>query len=99
AGGHVFSSWGVCLCNSMRGNHVHVFKICCARLPEEPYILGHGCLIGADVPAAAVGVAAGYYFWRWLKRPCWREALLGGLVLGLAELCKFTLLVFYPLLP
>jgi hypothetical protein len=64
-----------------------------------PYILGHGCLVGPDVPAAAIGAAGVYYFWRWLKMPQWLAAMVAGLVLGLAELCKFTPLVFYPLLP
>ena len=65
----------------------------------RPYILGHGATIMADVPAAAMCVGATYCFWRWLKRPQWLEAIIAGLVLGLAELCKFTLLVLYPLLP
>ena len=31
-----------------------------------PNILGNGALITPDVGAAALGVAAAYYFWRWL---------------------------------
>ena len=31
-----------------------------------PNILGNGALITPDVGAAALGVAAGYFFWRWL---------------------------------
>ena len=62
-----------------------------------PYVLGHASLMTPDAHAAAVGLAAGYVFWRWLSEPYWNRALLTGLVLGVAELCKFTLLVFYPL--
>ncbi|MDR0608549.1 MAG: glycosyltransferase family 39 protein [Planctomycetaceae bacterium] len=62
-----------------------------------PYILGHGCLICPDVPSAAVGIAAFYFFHRWLKHPEMLEAFITGLILGLAELTKFTLLIFYPL--
>jgi hypothetical protein len=61
-----------------------------------PYILGHGSLITPDVPAAAMGVTASYFFWRWLNRPSFSEAYRVGIVLGLAELTKFTLLILYP---
>jgi hypothetical protein len=63
----------------------------------SPYILGHAALITPDAHAAAVGAAAVYVFWRWLQRPNWSHAAIAGLVLGLAELTKFTLVVFYPL--
>jgi Dolichyl-phosphate-mannose-protein mannosyltransferase len=62
-----------------------------------PYVLAHASLITPDAHAAAMGIAAAYVFWLWLREPCWDRALLAGLVLGLTELCKFTLLVFYPL--
>ncbi|MBN1590768.1 MAG: glycosyltransferase family 39 protein [Pirellulales bacterium] len=62
-----------------------------------PYVLGHGSLLTPDAHAAALGIAAAYLFWRWLTNPTWKRALVAGIVLGLAELAKFTLLVFYPL--
>lgn len=65
----------------------------------SPYVLGHGPLIMNDVPAAAMGTAALYLFWRWLRRPGFWAVLAAGVVLGLAELCKFTLLILYPILP
>src|SRR5258705_12818807 len=34
-----------------------------------------------------------------MKRPSWRRASLTGLALGMAELAKTTLIVFYPLWP
>ena len=37
-------------------------------------------------------------FWRWLRRPEWPRAFIAGTALGLAGVCKFTLLIFYPLL-
>ena len=64
-----------------------------------PYVLGQGCLIGSDLPSAAIGVAAVYCFWHWLRTPRWLGAVITGVVLGLAELCKFTVLVFYAILP
>ncbi len=65
----------------------------------SPGILGNGTTIIPDVPAAAIGTAAVFCFWRWLRNPQWLEAIVAGLVLGLAELTKFTLVVFYPMLP
>lgn len=65
----------------------------------SPYVLGHGATIIPDVASAACAVAVVYCFWAWLQRPNWLGAIMAGVVLGLGELCKFTLLVFYPLLP
>ncbi len=63
----------------------------------NPYVLGHGLTIMNDVPAAAMGVAALFLFWKWLRCGNFESTVLAGLTLGLAELCKFTLLIFYPL--
>jgi 4-amino-4-deoxy-L-arabinose transferase-like glycosyltransferase len=62
-----------------------------------PNILGHSQLITPDVPAAALGLASCYMFWRWLKQPSWSRAAASGLALGIAELAKFTLIIFVPL--
>lgn len=62
-----------------------------------PYILGHASLFSPDAHSAAMGVAASYLFWQWLRRPEWMDGVFTGIVLGLAQLTKFTLLVFYPL--
>ena len=63
----------------------------------SPYIIGHGVLVSPDVPSAALGIASVYFFWRWLKKLEMLEAFIAGIILGLAELTKFTLLIFYPL--
>ncbi|MEM6484583.1 MAG: glycosyltransferase family 39 protein, partial [Pseudomonadota bacterium] len=65
----------------------------------EPNILAHASLITADAHATALGLAACYTFWKWLKNPTWTQAALTGVVLGLAELAKTTLILFYPLWP
>ena len=44
-----------------------------------------------------MGIASCYLFWRWLNCPGFTGGLFVGVVLGLAELTKFTLLVVYPL--
>jgi hypothetical protein len=64
---------------------------------SSTYILGHGTTIMPDVPSATFAVASVYFFWKWLKRPDMLEAFIAGMILGLAELTKFTLLIFYPL--
>ncbi|MEM9369166.1 MAG: glycosyltransferase family 39 protein [Planctomycetota bacterium] len=65
----------------------------------SPAILGHASMIAPDAHATSLGLAACYTFWRWLKRPTWRQAFFTGVVLGLAELSKTTMILFYPLWP
>jgi len=65
----------------------------------SPMIIGHGHLLTPDVGAAALGAAAAYTFWMWLRDPCWSRAFFAGVVLGLAELTKLTLVVFFGLWP
>lgn len=65
----------------------------------SPDVLGLGQFLNPDIPAAALGAAACYTFWLWLHRPCWRTAVAAGLVLGLAQLTKGTLLVLFILQP
>jgi hypothetical protein len=89
----------LCYCWATRCYGVCAGSIAAGLWITFPYVLGHGCLVTGDVPAAAMGLAAVYCFWRWLRKPQWPAAIAAGLVLGLAELCKFTLLIFYPLLP
>ncbi|MBC7078028.1 MAG: phospholipid carrier-dependent glycosyltransferase, partial [Synergistales bacterium] len=52
-----------------------------------------------DAGAAAMGVTAGYAFWRWLRQPGWSEAFMAGVALGLAELTKSTWVVLFVLWP
>ena len=62
-----------------------------------PYILAHGSVITPDAHAAALGVTSAYLFWRWLKSPTWILTIFVGIMLGIAELSKFTLIFFYPI--
>jgi hypothetical protein len=64
-----------------------------------PLVLGNGQMITPDTGAAALGAAAGYTFWRWLRRPSRSGAVLAGLTLGLAELTKTTWIVLFALWP
>lgn len=71
----------------------------CSLWCFSPMVLGHASLLTPDAPAAALGILACFTFWQWLKQPTWRRTIFAGLILGLAELCKTTLIVLYPLWP
>jgi 4-amino-4-deoxy-L-arabinose transferase-like glycosyltransferase len=64
-----------------------------------PNIIANGQLVSHDVPASALGLVAGYTFWRWLRQATWAKAAAAGLVLGLALLTKMTLFILLPLWP
>lgn len=59
----------------------------------SPNVLAHAGLVTPDLPAAVAGLAATYAFWHSLRTGGWPEAILAGLLLGVALLCKLTLLV------
>ncbi len=63
----------------------------------NPYLLGHGATIMPDAHGAVFALMSVYCYWQWLKNSYSINAFFAGLVLGIAELCKFTLLIFYPL--
>ena len=73
--------------------------VACALWCFSPSVLGHGALITADIHASALGVAAAYSFWRWLINPTWKSTIISGVILGVAELSKTTLIIFLPLWP
>jgi 4-amino-4-deoxy-L-arabinose transferase-like glycosyltransferase len=64
-----------------------------------PNVLANGQMITPDTGAAAFGLAACYLFWRWLRAPSWGRALAAGVTLGLAELCKASWVLLFPLWP
>jgi len=65
----------------------------------SPNILGHGQLITSDIAAAALSAAAAFAYSCWLRDPSWFRAAFAGLLLGIAELTKTTLIVFFLLWP
>jgi hypothetical protein len=73
--------------------------LACAIWCFDPNVLANAALITPDVPATALGLAACYTFWRWLRHPTWGEVIRTGVVLGIAELTKTTLILFYPIWP
>lgn len=64
----------------------------------SPDVLGHAALITPDIPAASLAISTMYLFFNWLLRPCWTEAISTGIVLGIAELAKFSLLLLLPVM-
>lgn len=65
----------------------------------SPNILTHAAHVTPDAAAAALGVAAGFLFWRWLCEPTHQSAFVAGVGLGLAELTKMSWLVLFVLWP
>lgn len=63
----------------------------------DPNVLAHSGLVTTDIGTAFFAIIAAYSFWRFLTRPTMRRALTAGLTLGLAEVCKFSMLALYPL--
>ncbi len=64
-----------------------------------PNLLTWSAFVLPDLPATALGVAFGYYFWRWLKSPSWGDVFWLGLLLGATWLTKFTWVLLVPLTP
>ncbi|MBX9583684.1 MAG: glycosyltransferase family 39 protein [Gemmataceae bacterium] len=64
-----------------------------------PTVLGNAQIVTSDTAGAALGVAAGYAFWRWLRRPGWLGAATAGAALGLALLCKSSWILLLPAWP
>jgi hypothetical protein len=64
-----------------------------------PNILAHARLVTSDACSTAMGVAATYAFWRYLYRPSWRRAVAAGILLGVAQLSKFSMLLLYGVWP
>jgi hypothetical protein len=92
-GGYVVLRWSRELYGAAAGNlSLSLWCFC-------PNILAHGSLITPDMSATAMGAAACYSYWHWLRRPTWRQTILCGAVLGVAELAKTTFILLYIVWP
>ncbi len=65
----------------------------------DPTIMAFAQVVTPDVPAAVAGLLATYVFWRYLRSGSWRLACWSGLLLGVAQLTKFTMVVLYGVWP
>jgi len=93
AGGYACLRWASELYGSAAGLFALALWCFC------PNVLGNGSMITPDAAAAALGVLAGYCFWRWLRQPTWARAAVAGVTLGLAELTKMTWVVLFIVWP
>jgi hypothetical protein len=92
-GGYVCFRWASDLFGPSAGLLATVLWCFC------PNMLGYGHLALPDMGATALGIAASYAFWLWLRAATWARASLAGALLGLAELTKTTWLILFALWP
>lgn len=64
-----------------------------------PNVLANAALITPDIPCTVAGLAATFAFRLYLRTGTPDAALVAGLLLGIAELTKFTLLLLYAAWP
>ncbi|MCK4554782.1 glycosyltransferase family 39 protein, partial [Candidatus Parcubacteria bacterium] len=62
----------------------------------SPTFLAHGRLVTTDVGAAAGIFIATYYFLKALQEPISRNIWLAGIAFGIAQLCKFSVILLIP---
>lgn len=64
-----------------------------------PNLIAHAGLVTTDLAATSAAVVAAYFFSRWLERPTMTRAVVAGIVLGLAQLTKYSLLSLWLVFP
>lgn len=63
----------------------------------DPNILGHNHFVTTDLGIAAFLTFSFYYFLRFIKNPSWKNALVGGMFLGLLLVTKFSSILALPI--
>lgn len=63
----------------------------------DPNVLGHNHFVTTDLGIAAFMCFSFYYFLRFIKKPTWKNMLVGGLFLGLVQLAKFSSITLFPI--
>lgn len=63
----------------------------------DPNIIAHNHYVTTDIGIAAFLFFAFYSFIRFLKNPSFKNILLAGIFLGLAELTKFSAVLLFPI--
>ena len=61
-----------------------------------PTVLAHAGLATTDMPLAGCFTAAVFGLLLWAEEPTWLHSVLLGIATGLAVVCKFTVLGFFP---
>lgn len=62
----------------------------------DPNIIAHNHYVTTDIGIALFIFLAFYFFVRFLKNPRFKNVLLAGIFLGLAELAKFSAVLLFP---
>ena len=65
----------------------------------SPLVLTNAQMMTPDTGAAALGVAAAFAYWKFQKDLTWITAIDAGILLGLAELTKFTWVILFVMWP
>lgn len=65
----------------------------------SPNIIAHSSLATIDIGASFFILVAMYSFLAFLKKPAWKNIVISGVVLGLAQLSKFTAIFLFIMLP
>lgn len=63
----------------------------------EPTVLAHAGLVTPDAGLSCLTCAVWYALWCYFQRPTTRRAIICGVLLGLAQLTKFTAIILVPL--
>lgn len=63
----------------------------------EPTVMGHSALVTPDAGLTCLVLATWFALWRYTLQPGFRRALAWGVCCGLAQLCKFTAVLLWPL--
>lgn len=64
----------------------------------DPNILGHNHYVTTDIGIMAFLVFSFYYFIKFIKKPTWKNTIIGGFFLGLLFLAKFSSIIALPIL-
>lgn len=63
----------------------------------NPNIIAHSHYVTTDIGIAAFVFISFYYFVRSLKAPTWKNVIISGIFLGLAQLAKFSAVLLFPI--
>jgi hypothetical protein len=63
----------------------------------NPNILGHNHYVTTDIGIAAFLTFSFYYFLKFIRKPSWKNVMIGGIFLGLLHLAKFSSIIALPI--
>jgi 4-amino-4-deoxy-L-arabinose transferase-like glycosyltransferase len=90
----LLSVWG--LAGGRRSPAVGFISV--ALTATLPVLTAHGALATTDIAFVGTFLLATLALWRWFASPIWGRAMGLGASVGLALLCKFSTLAFFPAL-